>query len=197
MAVASTFDNALEYLQLVARARAGSHTAARWLFEQHQPHVLRAVRRRLPRRLRSQYDSVDLAQEVWTQFFTHTLRHYPVGSPREIDRLLWHMADCCTKQLIRRRNMRRHGGRHATHAWDSATVHREAQGQPAPGSSPSEAAIAAEEYQRLMAAHEERDRWIVLLRQQGLRYSDIAQKLGIAERTVRRVMARLIRATQP
>ena len=58
-----------DFRTLLAGIRSGSEEAAWQLIEQYGPHIRRIVRRRLDRRLRSQFDSVDFVQAVWASFF--------------------------------------------------------------------------------------------------------------------------------
>ena len=58
-----------EFANLMQRLRNGSEEAARELLDRFGSYILRVVRRRLSRELRSKYDSVDFVQAVWASFF--------------------------------------------------------------------------------------------------------------------------------
>src|SRR5215211_2626321 len=58
-----------EFRELLTRAQQGSEDAARELYEKYVAHVLRCVRNRMWRRLRSKFDSQDFVQSVWKSFF--------------------------------------------------------------------------------------------------------------------------------
>src|SRR5262245_47740650 len=63
-------DETRRFQSLLNQLQQGSHEAARELAEIYGPHILRCVRLRLPRRLRSRYDSLDFLQLVWKSVFT-------------------------------------------------------------------------------------------------------------------------------
>ena len=54
---------------LLARIRAGDESAARELLICYEAQVRLVVRRRLPKLLRSRFDSLDFLQSVWGDFF--------------------------------------------------------------------------------------------------------------------------------
>ncbi|NOX55263.1 MAG: sigma-70 family RNA polymerase sigma factor, partial [Planctomycetes bacterium] len=60
-----------EFAQLMQRVKAGSNQAARELLDRYGDHILRAIRRRLGRRMRSQFDSVDFLQATLASFCAH------------------------------------------------------------------------------------------------------------------------------
>ncbi|HZU35037.1 MAG TPA: helix-turn-helix domain-containing protein, partial [Gemmataceae bacterium] len=181
----ATPDHATKFPQLMERARAGSDGAARQLVEQHGSFVLRTVRRRLPRRLRSKYDSVDLAQEVWATFFSDSLAHYRFGSAAELNHFLWQLADWRSRDLIRDLCFRAKTNIGREHGLDSSTVRTEVQGKPDGAPPPTAQATAADEWDRLINGENPRNQDILLLLRQGKTYQEVARKLGVSLRTVR------------
>src|SRR5262249_14283511 len=69
-------DSQQELRGLMERIRAGSQEAARELCDRYGSHILRVVRRKLDKKLRSKFDSVDFLQSVWTSFFVNPSHHY-------------------------------------------------------------------------------------------------------------------------
>src|SRR5262249_11396362 len=65
----SMLDSQQQFQTLMEKVLAGSPEAARELTELYGPHLLRAVRRRLNRQLRTKFDSRDFVQDVWASFF--------------------------------------------------------------------------------------------------------------------------------
>src|SRR5271165_2207407 len=59
-----------EIVDLVARAKAGDETAIGEFLSRFEPEVRIMVRGRLPKMLRTQFDSMDFVQAVWQSFFT-------------------------------------------------------------------------------------------------------------------------------
>lgn len=189
----ATLDHATEFPQLMERARAGSDGAARQLVEQHGSHLLRTVRRRLPRRLRSKYDSVDLVQDVWATFFSDSLTHYRFRSPAELNHFLWQLADWRSRDLIRSLCFHAKANVAREHGLDSSIVRTEVQGKPDDGPPPTARATAADEWDRLINGENPRNQDILLLLRQGKTYREVARKLGVSLRTVRRLIYRLAR----
>jgi len=180
-----------EFTALLDRARAGSEEAARQLVELCQPRVLHAVRKRLPRKLRSKFDSLDLTQEVWAAFFARVLVDCQCRTPDELNAYLWHMAQRKTIELCHQRYFGHKRDASQEHAMESTTVRQAVQDLAAPDPSPSRAAATSEQWQRMVhGANRQNQRILVLLRQ-GLSYRQIAKKCGINERSVRRVVQRL------
>ena len=61
--------NEPDIYDLIARAKAGDETAIREFLSRFEPEVRMTVRGRLPRMLRTQFDSMDFVQAVWQSFF--------------------------------------------------------------------------------------------------------------------------------
>src|SRR5262245_63521072 len=55
--------------ELLEKAWNDSDGSAQEVVERYAPYILRAVRRRLDKKLRSKFDSVDFVQAVWASFF--------------------------------------------------------------------------------------------------------------------------------
>lgn len=189
-------DSASEFPRLLDRVRAGSEGAARRLFELYQRSVLQAVRRRLPRRLRSKYDSTDLTQEVWAELFASGLDHTACQSPAGFARFVQHLADWRAKNLLRKRLGAGKGNVDREHTLGSSTVRGEVLGAAHGGPSPSEAAADAEQWQRLLHSQSPRHQQILVLLRQGDSYEEVARKLGIHPRTIRRLIYRLARVAR-
>lgn len=83
-----------QFLDLIARVRAGDGTAARELVDRYEPAIRRAVRIRLvDERLRRSFDSMDITQSVLGSFFVRAaLGEYEVATHDELVRLLTQMA---------------------------------------------------------------------------------------------------------
>ena len=63
-----------EFNELLKRARAGDKGAIRDFLSQFEQEVQTMVRSRLPRKLRTQFDSTDFVQSVWQSFFVDSAR---------------------------------------------------------------------------------------------------------------------------
>jgi len=176
-----------EFQELLRQVREGSEDAARTLFERYGRLVLRTVRRNLPRELRAQLDSQDCAQDVWASFF---------AIPAE--RFTFDTADAFIAYLagLTRNRVREHVRRGRTRKRD---VQRELALNPgqagleqaASAATPSQTAIAEEAWQRLLEGLPERYRQVLVLLRQGCTQQEIADRLVISTRSVRRLIHRL------
>jgi RNA polymerase sigma factor (sigma-70 family) len=187
-------DTNRQFQTLLRQLQEGSEEAARELAATFRDHVLRCIRRTLHRRMRRQYDSLDFEQIVWASVLTEPEKIADIRSPEQFVRFLVGVA----------RNKVAHAGRHMEARKND--VGREVRlddagdiAGPHPISrdpTPSAAAIGQERYEQLVDRPLERDRQIVELRSEGNTFEEVAEKLGIDERTARKVISRLKRMQQ-
>ena len=179
-----------DFLALMERARTGSAEAARALTERYEPHLLRAVRRRLNKRLRPKFDSLDFVQEVWASFFAGLNLFRSFGSPAELVAFLATLARNKVAAVVRQRlqgrkdNVNRERRLRETFADDP--------GAPlARAPNPSEVAIVREEWERLLQSQPPVYRYVLLLLHDGKSPAAAAQEVGMSEKTVRRVVGKV------
>jgi len=175
---------------LIARARAGDEAAIREFLTRFEPEVRVMVRGRLPRMLRTQFDSMDFVQAVWQSFFAdlrkgprhfenvHHLRGFLAGVARnkvyEEHRRLTR-----TKKYALAREQRlyvRRGSREVARELIS------------PEPTPSQAVQASDRLAQLVATCSPREVQVIVLRHQGLTFEEIAARTGVNERSVRRII---------
>jgi RNA polymerase sigma-70 factor (ECF subfamily) len=176
---------------LMRQVLAGSEDAAKELFRNYEPTLLHAIRRRLNKKIRSKFDSVDFAQDVWASFFAEEPSKRVFESPDHLVAFLTALAQNKVTDETRKHfrtikyNVEREQSMDDSQAFDREEI---VGNQPTPS--------------QIVMSHEE---WRVFLRKQPLVYrriftmyrdgkteGQIATELGIADRTVRRVMERLI-----
>src|SRR5438445_496811 len=58
-----------EFHALMQEVLSGSENAAQELFRDYEPYLLQVIRGRLSKKVRSRFDSLDIAQDVWASFF--------------------------------------------------------------------------------------------------------------------------------
>jgi RNA polymerase sigma-70 factor (ECF subfamily) len=172
------------------RAKSGDAAAIRDFLCRFEPQVRMMVRARLPRKLRTQFDSIDFVQAVWQSFFTALQR-----DPRDFsnaDHLRGFLAG-----VVRYKVLEQHRRLTRTEKYNLAReqrlyIHRGDQevlrDVVSPDPSPSETAQAAECLEQLTAGRSLREVEILSLRRQGLTLLEIAERMGINERSVRRVI---------
>jgi RNA polymerase sigma factor (sigma-70 family) len=179
-----------ELRQFLARIRDGDEDAARELLRRYEAKVRLVVRRQLPRLLRSRFDSQDFVQSIWGSF----IRRIKSG-PTELEgtnNLIGFLARAARNKVIdeyRRASSRKQDMRREESMYEGAEP-REVAGH---ADTPIEVAEASEALSRLRDLVPEDRRTVLDLKAQGLSTVEIAARLGLGERTVRRVVEDLRR----
>jgi RNA polymerase sigma-70 factor (ECF subfamily) len=177
-----------EFRGLMRRLQAGDEAAARELLDRFGHHILRVVRRRLAKPLRSKFDSVDFVQAVWASFFAVLPRQVRFESPEELTAFLMKVAQLKVANEARRRSQKKYDIKREHALADTADRDGAlAAKQP----TPSQIAVAREEWDRLVEGQPNHYQQILVLRFQGHTLEEIARKLNVNERTVRRVLDKL------
>ncbi|REJ71011.1 MAG: hypothetical protein DWQ34_00070 [Planctomycetota bacterium] len=176
-----------EFRELLVAAGSGSESAIQALTDRYGEAVLRIVRSRLSPALRRRFDSVDFVQEVWATFFRHDelMRQFETG-----DQLLaWlrtvaanKVIDECRRSLTaKKRDARRE---RSVDTWRVPALEEIAAGRP---DSPEDALILRER----IASLSDNDRNLVHLLLEGATQAEVAARLGVSERTIRRALNRI------
>jgi RNA polymerase sigma-70 factor (ECF subfamily) len=172
---------------LLAKLCSGDAAAAEQVFRTYEPYLRMVVRRLLPKRLRSKFDSIDIVQSVWADLW------------RGFQEAGWHFENAVqfrTFLIKMTRNrfidrLRRHRGalKHER-PWEhvSQEVPR-ATREPQPG----EVAQAEELWDELLALCPPAHHQLLTLKRQGLPLAEIASRTGLHESSVRRVLYDLAR----
>jgi RNA polymerase sigma factor (sigma-70 family) len=178
-----------EFLALLQGIREGSPDAVRGFLGQYGPLVLRVVRRRLDRRLRTQYDSTDFTQDIWASFFAHQLGR-PFERPDDVVAFLVQLAQ---NKLNDRARERLFTQRRDVSREQSLDDDLEKAGEELPGRqpTPSQFAVANDTWQRLLSDLTPRERNILDLLRLGYSQRDTAVRAGVTVRTVRRLVEKL------
>lgn len=181
-------ENQQDFATLLQRVCEGSADAARDFLQTFGPAIQRVVRRKLTARLRTQYDSVDFEQAVWASFFAQDLRGYKFEGPEALAGYLARLArnkvvDASRQRQADKYDLRRERTLNNAAVLGAASV---AARQP----TPSQVAVANEEWDRLLAGQPAHHRRLLELRRQGYRAEEIAAELGVHVKTVRRVLGK-------
>src|SRR5262245_48767837 len=174
-----------DFVRLMARVQAGDADAARTLYEEYGPYIVRAVRRRLAMRLRSQFDSIDFAQDVWASFFATAPDKYDLTHPRQLISLLTAIARHKVIDAVRQRVESEKRNMMKVNPLQSQ-VYRGAH-LPGPQQTPSQILMDREAWNALLADQPPVYRCILLMLRNGKTPETIANELKISIRTVRRV----------
>lgn len=179
-----------EFSVLIARARAGDEAAVGTLLRSFEDDVRTMVRIRLPRLLRPQFDSLDFVQAVWKSVLTGWDENASeFDNPRHFRGFLAGVARNKVLAEYRRRTRTRkydlgreeplavrRGNREVTRPLLS------------PNPTPSEEAQAHDRVRLLTAGRPARDAQVAELLRQGLTQEEISRRLGVSDRTVRRII---------
>ena len=179
------------FRQLLLKVRSGCEFSTSELVESMSGHICRVIDRRLDYRLRRKYDVDDLQQMVWASFFRQRWRVTDFEDSKQLSRYLVAMARNKVIQVIRsqlqtvKRDVRREWRGEVEQQVDGTTAYH--------CQTPSQVAIRNEQLQRWLDGESSRATRIVQMRLAGARHGEIARDLGIHQRTVRRIMQRLVK----
>jgi RNA polymerase sigma-70 factor (ECF subfamily) len=180
-----------DFAHLMERVRGGSPEAIAEVLRRYGGHIREIVRQHLHQRLRTQFDSLDFQQDVWASFFTGDPGRYNFTSPKALMRYLAEMA--CNKVVDMHRRRVISAAHNTSREMPLGETHF---GHLAPevaarNPTPSQYAIANEEWQRLLDKQPPHYRKILELLRQGHTHAEVAKKLRLSEKMVQRVLLSL------
>ena len=186
MSDSATFDSD----ELIARARAGDQAAWEELFHTCYPKVIRVVRRKLDRPLRSLYDSTDFVSDVMKSLAAN-LDRLDFPSMRS---LIAFLAQAAEQKVIdeyrRRHTLKRDITRErAMVASDGTDVKPMSLASTDPTA--SQVAQASEACERLLAGQDEDERTVIELKRLGYTNLEITEQTGWNIRKVQRFLKEL------
>jgi RNA polymerase sigma factor (sigma-70 family) len=178
------------FATLIENARLGDEAAVAALLGRFEPEVRTMVRVRLPRILRNQLDSMDIVQAIWTSVFAG--KPDEVAQFTDVGQFRGFLAG-----VARNKVYEEHRRRTRTKKYDLGREERlyVRKGERditrevvASDPTPSEEVQADDRLDQLTKGRTPEEVRVVKLRRQGLTFDEIAQRLGISERSVRRVI---------
>jgi RNA polymerase sigma factor (sigma-70 family) len=179
-----------DFTDLMERARSGDPAAVRDFLEGFEEEVRVMVRARLPRKLRPRFDSGDFVQAVWQSFFAEPNGARPAFENEAhlrgfLDAVVRNKVHAQHRRLTRtaKHNLAREEPLYV--ARGDREVLREVA---SPDPSPSETAQAGDRLEQLMAGFGPREIQVLTLRRQGLTHAEVAERIGMNERSVRRII---------
>jgi RNA polymerase sigma factor (sigma-70 family) len=168
--------------RLIERLNDGDVTAAEQAFLAYEPYLRMAVRRRLCGPLRSKLDSMDIVQSVWADLL-HGFRETS-----------WQFSDrahlrAFLMRVTRNRLIDRHRQHHRALGREQSLAETALRDLPHSSQPrPSEVAQGHELWERMLAICPQVHRDILILKRQALSLSEIADRVGLHEGSVRRIL---------
>jgi len=176
-----------DFTDLMRRVMNRSDAAARELVERFGPRVLRMVRKRLPRALRSKYDSLDFVQAVWASFFVLPRERLQFDSPDDLGPYLGEMAANKVVDVIRQRLQ---GVKYKA---DREQVAEELNDLTKSMPSPEAIAIAREEWHKILHNEPSHNQRMLKDLAEGTDTEEVARQHGFSPKTVKRLVRRMRR----
>lgn len=177
-----------ELARLVERVGQGCPAAKDELVARFGGYLRQVVRRKLDARLRTRFDSLDFVQDVWLSLF-ETVESGSICTVADLQAYLTRMA--LNKVIDQRRRGQSRAKQYRRPDVPLEDVEGVALGLLSKEDTASQVAMAEEAYERMRKQIPTRYLRILELRQQGLMFTEIAERLGTNERTVRRVLEKL------
>ena len=179
-----------EFQGLLARLRAGSPEAAREFDERYGDLLLRVIRRRLDTGLRSRFDSIDFRQDVYASFFRDLPEEHAFPNSKALISYLAKIARNKVFSAFRQNNGPKRRPREPVRSLDgSARI--EALRQVGPEPTASKVFLANEQVATLTRGKPARYKQIVELARLGFSHVEIARKLDLHVKVVRRALVDL------
>lgn len=179
----------LTFNELVAAVARRDEAATREFVRLFEDDIRRIVRARLPRALRTQFDSLDFVQAVWQVFFREAGE---VGRFSGREHLRGFLAGIARKKVLEEYRRRTTAQKYDVAKEESLYVVRGGREVPrdvrAPDPSPSQHLQARDRLSQLTMGRSPVEVEVIRLREQGLTFDEIAVRTGLGERSVRRVI---------
>jgi RNA polymerase sigma factor (sigma-70 family) len=174
---------------LIDKAKAGDQDAIRSL-QRFENDIRMMVRVRLPRPLRTQFDSMDFVQDVWHSLF-RIFKDEPERFAQVRD-LRGFLAGVARNKVFEEHRRRSLTQKYDLEKEEPLYVRRGNRDIPreviASDPSPSQDAQARERLDQLLEGGSPREAEVIELRRQGLTFEEIATRTAMHERTVRRII---------
>ncbi len=174
---------------LIERAQSGDTEAIDCLQGLEQ-EIRMMVRVRLPQELRTQFDSMDFVQDVWQSFFR--VFHEDPERLRNVQHLRGFLAGVARNKVFEEHRRQTKTRKYDLGRQEPLYIRRGdrevPRDVPSRDASPMENAEAQDRLAKLLAGQHPRAGEILELRRQGLTFEEIATRVGLNERTVRRVV---------
>jgi RNA polymerase sigma-70 factor (ECF subfamily) len=174
------------FRDLMARVLTGSDEAAEELFRKYEHYLLKAIRLRLPARIRSKFDSLDFAQDVWGSFFAEPAEKRNFDNPQALLVFLTKLAHNKVIDAVRQRlNDTKFSVNQEESLDDSTKLKKEELLGPA--ATPSQIVGTEDDWRAFLLSQPLVNRRAYILLREGKTHEEIAQELGLHPRTIKRM----------
>lgn len=175
-----------EFELLMERVRLGDPEAGREIFERYGKAIQMVVRYRMDHRLRSQFDSIDFAQDVWASFFRIPAGDYAFQTPEELMAFLTRVVQFKMIDAYRQRcQYSKKDGRKFRRSQSNVEE------QPARQPTPSHVVSIEEEWLRLLKNKPPKIQRALEMLRDGYSRREIAEHLGLHPKKIQRLIKRL------
>ena len=183
-----------DWQRLTAGLRSGDDQVLREFYDRYFSGLCRIADRQLLTGLRRRFDAEDVVQSALRTFFRRTTAgQFELA---DADRL-WRLLCAVTLNKVREKARYHLRQRRGIDQEQMATVSRTASLDtpsdhvPDRGPSPAEAAEFADAFQQVLSVMDDEERQVVDLKLQDCTNDEVAARMGISERTVRRILKRI------
>lgn len=179
--------HSLPFADLLQNAIEGSTEAAQLLHERFAPHLRRVIRRKLALPLRRFFDSYDFLQDVWASFYAAPPVPGIFTRPQQLVAYLAAIASHKVTDAFRHRLQTSKHNANRQIPLDDTLMER--LGEPtARTPTPSQVFAEQEQWDRLIAGQSSQNRLILELLREGYTHEQVAAKVQVNEKTVRRLL---------
>jgi RNA polymerase sigma-70 factor (ECF subfamily) len=167
--------------------RKGDEAAARQLFDRYVDQVMKLARRHLNRPLAGRVDAEDIAQSVFRTFFKRARKgQFQIDEADDLCKLLARITVHKTLRQIAFHRAAKRDPYAETSAPQEVLMSRLTSGP-----TPEEAVLFVDQLENFLGKLQPVERQILELRMEGHNNLEIADKLGISDRKIRRLMERI------
>ncbi len=167
--------------------QSGDEDAARQLFDRYAEQLMLLARKRISHRLTSRIDAEDILQSVFRTFFHRAKQgQFHLEDPDDVCKLLARITVHKTfRQIAFHKRAKRDPGQETGQSDDAQDMLLKLlAGEP----TPEEAAAFVDELEHFLSQLKDEHRRILEMRMEGYSNVEIAERLGITDRKIRRIM---------
>jgi RNA polymerase sigma-70 factor (ECF subfamily) len=180
----------VDFADLMESAKLGDEAAMAAVLGRFEPEIRTMVRVRLPKVLRTELDSMDIVQAVWTSVFA--ANGNAMSKFTDPGQFRGYLAGVARNKVFEEHRRRTRTKKYDLNREERLYVRKGERDVPrevaATDPSPSQEVEAGERYGQLIQGRTPEEVRIIELRRQGLTFEEIAREIGSNERSIRRVI---------